>query len=246
MKSIKKTMCLLMALVMLVSAWTTAFADIKIFSNGNDVTSSKVFNNGVFSAVSEGSGLFAIALYTEDELQKISFAQTEEDLEEYRVNMVINNAQNYTMKVFRFDENGNPIFNDLSDIVIISGTANGDEVTATETEDGIQVTGLNNITVTYETADGTAETTAKVDDGSTVNITVNDDENTVKTDWQCKHPDENHDGICDTCSEDFTKSCLCSCHSNAFMQFLHKILCFLYRIFGMEQYRYCGCGKAHW
>ena len=137
-------------------------------------------------------------------------------------------------------------FNDLSDIVIISGTANGDEVTATETEDGIQVTGLNNITVTYETADGTAETTAKVDDGSTVNITVNDDENTVKTDWQCKHPDENHDGICDTCSEDFTKSCLCSCHSNAFMQFLHKILCFLYRIFGMEQYRYCGCGKAHW
>lgn len=64
--------------------------------------------------------------------------------------------------------------------------------------------------------------------------------------WVCKHPDENHDGICDSCSEDFTKSCSCSCHSNAFMQFLHKILCFLYRIFGMEQYRYCGCGKAHW
>lgn len=128
----------------------------------------------------------------------------------------------------------------------LTGTANSDKVTATETEDGIQVTGLNNITVTYETADGTAETTAKVDDGSTVNITVNDDENTVETDWQCKHPDDNHDGICDTCSEDFTKSCSCNCHGNAFMQFIHKILCFLYRIFGMEQYRYCGCGKAHW
>ena len=128
----------------------------------------------------------------------------------------------------------------------LTGTANGDEVTATETEDGIQVTGLNDITVTYETADGTAETKADVKDGSTVNITVNDDENTVETDWQCKHPDDNHDGICDTCSEDFTKSCSCSCHSNAFMQFIHKILCFLYRLFGMEQYRYCGCGKAHW
>lgn len=64
--------------------------------------------------------------------------------------------------------------------------------------------------------------------------------------WVCKHPDDNHDGICDSCSEDFTKGCSCNCHSNAFMQFIHKILCFLYRIFGMEQYRYCGCGKAHW
>lgn len=59
------------------------------------------------------------------------------------------------------------------------------------------------------------------------------------------HNDNNHDGICDSCSEDFTKGCSCNCHSNAFMQFIHKILCFLYRIFGMEQYRYCGCGKAH-
>ena len=60
------------------------------------------------------------------------------------------------------------------------------------------------------------------------------------------HTDENSDGVCDVCTEDFTKSCSCNCHSNAFMQFIHKILCFLYRIFGMEQYRYCGCGKAHW
>ena len=149
------------------------------------------------------------------------------------------------------NENANIVFRSVDDegeiiTTTLTGTANGDEVVASETEDGIQVTGLNNITVTYETADGTAETTAKVDDGSTVNITVNDDENTVETDWQCKHPDDNHDGICDSCAEDFTKGCSCNCHSNAFMQFLHKILCFLYRIFGMEQYRYCGCGKAHW
>ncbi len=155
-------------------------------------------------------------------------------------NLSIVEGKNYTIAFDTSDSEGNDV--DIS----VTGTANGDEVVACETEDGIQVTGLNDITVTYETADGTAETTAKVDDGSTVNITVNDDENTVETDWQCKHPDENHDGICDSCAEDFTKSCLCSCHSNAFMQFLHKILCFLYRIFGMEQYRYCGCGKAHW
>lgn len=166
------------------------------------------------------------------------------DTEDTEINVQTKENEDYYLQIEECYQDEE--FNDLSDIVIISGTANGDEVTATETEDGIQVTGLNDITVTYETADSTAETTAKVDDGSTVNITVNDDENTVETDWQCKHPDENHDGICDTCSEDFTKSCSCSCHSNAFMQFIHKILCFLYRIFGMEQYRYCGCGKAHW
>lgn len=83
--------------------------DIKIYSNGNDATNSNLFNNGVFSAVSEGSGLFAIALYSENELKKISFAQSEDELEEYRVNMVIDDAENYTMKVFRFDENGYPL-----------------------------------------------------------------------------------------------------------------------------------------
>ena len=60
------------------------------------------------------------------------------------------------------------------------------------------------------------------------------------------HSDTNHDGICDACSEDFTKGCSCNCHGNAFMQFIHKILCFIYKLFGMTQYQYCDCGKAHW
>ncbi|MBO5933887.1 MAG: hypothetical protein J6Q94_00195 [Clostridia bacterium] len=60
------------------------------------------------------------------------------------------------------------------------------------------------------------------------------------------HSDANHDGICDACSEDFTKGCSCNCHGNAFMQFLHKIVTFLRKLFGMTQYQYCDCGKAHW
>ena len=112
----------------------------------------------------------------------------------------------------------------------VRSTANGDEVVASETEDGIQVTGLNDITVIYETADGTAETKADVKDGSTVNITVNDDENTVETDWD----------------EKTETNCSCNCHGNAFMQFLHKIVSFLRKLFGMTQYQYCNCGKAHW
>ncbi|MBQ6864327.1 MAG: Ig-like domain-containing protein, partial [Clostridia bacterium] len=39
----------------------------------------------------------------------------------------------------------------------------------------------------------------------------------------------------------------CWCHSsNKLLQFLWKILMFLCKIFGIEKYHYCGCGKAHW
>lgn len=109
MKSIKKTISLLLAMIMLFSAAATVFAEIKTYSNGNNVSSSNVFNNGIFSAVSEGTGFFAIALYSEGELKKLNFAQSEDELEEYRVNMVIDDAEKYTMKIFRFDENANPL-----------------------------------------------------------------------------------------------------------------------------------------
>lgn len=150
------------------------------------------------------------------------------------------------------DENASVVFSSVDEkgeIVktTLTGTANGDEVVASETGDGIQVTGLNDITVTYETADGTAETKADVKDGSTVNITVNDDENKVETDWQCKHSDTDHNGICDNCGKDFTADCGHSCHSNnAFVQFFYKIARFFWKLFGMKQYQYCDCGKAHW
>ncbi len=128
----------------------------------------------------------------------------------------------------------------------VKGTAFSD-VIGTETSDGVQVTGLNDITVTLETADGSSETSAKVTDGETVNITVDDPNNTVTTDWQCKHPDDNHDGVCDNCGEDFTKDCDCFCHSESkFMQFIYKIVRFLWKLFGIEDRHFCDCGKAHW
>lgn len=129
----------------------------------------------------------------------------------------------------------------------VTGTASGDTVTAEETDGGIQVTGLNDMTVTLETADGTDEISVPVDDGETVNITVDDENNTVTTDWQCKHPDENRDGVCDVCGEDFTKDCSCICHSDCkLVQFFYKIARFFRKLFGVESKRYCECGKAHW
>ncbi len=115
------------------------------------------------------------------------------------------------------DENGTLI------TTTITGTASGDEVTATETDNGIQVAGLNNITVTYETADGTDTVTANITDGRTMNIVADDASNSVAFDWNCSH----------------------LCHStNSFMQFIWKIAKFICRIFGTNQY--CDCGMAHW
>lgn len=106
----QKALSLLLVMVILIAVPCVSGAqEIRLYSIGNDVTNTKVFNNGIFTAISEGSGLFAIALYSEDELKKINFVQSEVELEEYRVNMVIDNAENYTMKVFRFDENSNPL-----------------------------------------------------------------------------------------------------------------------------------------
>lgn len=114
----------------------------------------------------------------------------------------------------------------------ITGMASGDEVTATETDNGMQVTGLNNITVTYETVDGTDTATADINDGSKADIIINgtnveiitDEKSTdTESDWNCSH----------------------LCHSeNGFMQFIWKIVKFIYRIFGTNQY--CDCGMAHW
>lgn len=41
--------------------------------------------------------------------------------------------------------------------------------------------------------------------------------------------------------------CNCNCHSkNALTKFFFDLVTFLRKLFGMEEYRYCGCGKAHW
>ena len=129
----------------------------------------------------------------------------------------------------------------------VTGTTAAETVTAEETDTGLVVTGLNDMTVTLETADGSAETAAQVTDGATVQITVDEENTTVSTDWTCSHPDANHDGICDNCGEDFTASCSHFCHSdNKFVQFIWKILNFFYRLFGIEDMRICSCGKYHW
>ncbi len=42
-------------------------------------------------------------------------------------------------------------------------------------------------------------------------------------------------------------NCNCGCHSeSAFTRFFFELATFFRKLFGMDEYRYCGCGKAHW
>lgn len=171
--------------------------------------------------------------------------------------MTINeNGENKIL--FDVNEEENLIFtfttldaNDTFVNTILSGTANGCDVVAMETENGIQVNGLNDITVSYETVDGIIKTNVKVDDGSIVKITVNEEENVLETDWNCKHSfDSDTDNICDNCGDVINQSsdknnCSHLCHSsNAFMKFIWKVINFFSKLFGVNPT--CSCGAAHY
>ena len=62
------------------------------------------------------------------------------------------------------------------------------------------------------------------------------------------HVDADGDQRCDRCNADLSPeaNCTCACHKSGFAGFIFKIKVFFWKLFGMNQYRYCGCGKAHW
>lgn len=63
------------------------------------------------------------------------------------------------------------------------------------------------------------------------------------------HYDNNSDNVCDGCStklksDDVADNCSCNCHKGGFSGFIWKILCFFYKLFGMN--KTCGCGVVHY
>lgn len=133
--------------------------------------------------------------------------------------------------------------------IVITGTADTTEVTANQTDTGMLITGISDGTVTLSVND---EEIAKQNISSDknhnieINYDINDKDDNLEIEYTHSCSDKNNDGICDICGAGSTKNCSCMCHSNSFAQFIHKILCFFYKLFGMNDYRYCDCGKAHW
>ncbi len=128
------------------------------------------------------------------------------------INSTIDN--NYEFSFIAFDTE-----NDDPKEICIMGTASSDTVTASKTENGVVVTGLNDITVTYSEDDvEIAKTTASVEDGREVNITVDESNDTVKTDFV-------NENACEYCGK---------VHGNTFIEmlieFIHMLLSFFEKI----------------
>lgn len=110
----KKYVSFILVFVMLMSLVFTsvpAFAkdEIAVDAISNGSHNSATYDKGIFSALANGSGLFAIALYKNSELVKISFSETTDELTDRRLNMMIDEIDGTSMKIFRFDGDGNPI-----------------------------------------------------------------------------------------------------------------------------------------
>lgn len=96
----------------------------------------------------------------------------------------------------------------------INGIASGEQVTVSKTKDGYTVIGLKDMKITH-----------------------------LKNDEEVDHTDVDHDGICDICSTNLTANCTCSCHSNAFIKLIYKIIAFILSLFGNNFD--CACGMSH-
>lgn len=105
--------------------------------------------------------------------------------------------------------------------VEISGTASGDLVTAKKTENGITVDGFNDMTITYlKDEEEVSDKKADVKDGREVNITVDDKNETVDTDFV---PDS---AKCKFCGKVHGDSFI-----ELFVKFFHKIFYLISKLF---------------
>lgn len=106
----------------------------------------------------------------------------------------------------------------------ITGVANGSEVTAAKTENGVVVTGLNNLSIVYSEDDvEVGNATAEVKYGREVNVTVDKNDDTVKTDF-VGAKNENACGYCGKVHGTSFKEVL--------VKFFHEIFYFFAKLFG--------------
>lgn len=106
----------------------------------------------------------------------------------------------------------------------IKGIADGSEIIAEKTENGVTVKGLNDISVVYSKDDvEIGNATAKVKDGGEVNITVDKDTGNVQTDFV----GEKTENACGYCGKVHGTS-----FKEVLVKFFHKIFYFFAKLFG--------------
>lgn len=131
--------------------------------------------------------------------------------------------------------------------ITISGIATDNEVTATQTETGIKVTGIANGTITLKKNDEvlSTEKISCSDGNDEIEYDKTGTSSEVSAKYEEKHNDANNDGVCDDCNKvlDASKSCYCACHTNIIVKFVLMIIDAIFRAFGSSFD--CACGMSH-
>lgn len=170
--------------------------------------------------------------------------------------------------VYVYDEDNNLVLSIINNTIEelnfkVSAIVDGDEKIIALPDDqnySIKIVGTNKGTMTYSIFDLSNMEIVNFTDYKNIDLKKDcvyegklctDNDNTYDLNLTntgiCQHPDKNHDGICDICQYDFISKCTHICHSeNSFVQFIWKILSFILKIFGLNEYRYCDCGVSHW
>lgn len=139
---------------------------------------------------------------------------------ETKINAVPGNT--YTVSVIRFNDEEEAVE------IKVSGTAAGKTVTASKTDTGVVVSGLNNITIKYIKDDvEISDAKADVPDGREVNISVDEKSGNIETDFKTESPAEDQtENACPFCGK---------VHGKGFIErviaFFHMIFAFFKKLF---------------
>lgn len=168
------------------------------------------------------------------------------DEEDINANIATEQGEEYsvTVETIITDE----YYENVETEVSISGTASGSEITATQTDTGLVITGIEDGTITLTQDDEVVATKRVTNAKGDVEITYDAEGETTDlgATYEHDHTDYDHNGKCDTCVEvlEAVKNCTCMCHKSGFMALVYAFVNLFWRVFGTH--KSCECGVWHW
>ena len=208
---------------------TTDIAEILAEANGeNEQSTAKQYwllsdKSVTVSSTSNGANEFSLAgsefVVGASVNDKSEVTLTADEKNDVKIKSVEGNA--YSVSFIGFGEKCEALKTE------ITGVANGSEVTAAKTENGVVVTGLNNLSIVYSEDDvEVGNATAEVKDGREVNVTVDKNDDTVKTDFVGEQTED----ICGYCGKGHGTS-----FKEVLIKFVHRIFYFFVKLFGLKK-----------
>lgn len=126
-------------------------------------------------------------------------------------------------------------YNNVKTAVTVKGIADGGEITAVQTETGLEVTGISDGTITLTKDDEVIATQTITDAEGDIEITYdkNCNSDTLEVEYDSSASDKTE-----------IENCSCSCHRGGISGFFFKLILFFQKIFKTN--KICSCGVNHY